>query len=616
MLQINQLCLQRKRKLLFDKANVTIFHKQKVGLTGANGCGKSTLFDLILGQLQADDGEINFPTDLAIAHLAQETPALDTLAIDYVIDGDKQLRQLQAQLVEAETQGNDAKVLRLHEELAHIDAHTAISRAAALLSGLGFAHDEHTKAVKSFSGGWRMRLNLAQCLMARSDLLLLDEPTNHLDLDTILWLEKWMKNYPGTLIVISHDRDFLDNTVDHIIHVEKQAINLYKGNYSAFEKLRAEALSHQQALYERQQQQIKHMMSYVERFRYKASKAKQAQSRLKAIERIDVLSQAQLDSPFHFEFKAPQRCSPPLVKLSDVRLAYGEETILDAVNLQLLPESRIGLLGPNGAGKSTLIKGLIGQIKISKGERFQATNNLKIAHYAQHQLEQLVASQSPIQHIQQLSPKAREQEIRDHLGGFNFKGDMATHSIEHFSGGEKSRPVLALLVWQKPNLLLLDEPTNHLDLTMRSALELALQSYQGALIVISHDRHFLRSCVDEFYLVANHKVQAFNGDLDDYKQWLTQYKRNQSAGGDLSTVEKAPPQDHKARRAQQNRLKKLEQLIHDYTEKKKSIEQELARDELYEESKKEVLAQLLQQQTTLEKQLLACEEEWFTLSEE
>ncbi|MBP7663956.1 MAG: ATP-binding cassette domain-containing protein, partial [Shewanella sp.] len=472
MISINQAQLIRGSKTLLDETSLTIYPGHKVGLVGANGTGKSSLLALILGHLSLDKGEFSLPSGWQIATVAQETPALDVSALEYVIDGDNEYRQLEALLHKAQEENDGNAIALLHGKIDAIGGYAIHSRAGSLLAGLGFSEAEQSNPVKSFSGGWRMRLNLAQALLCRSDLLLLDEPTNHLDLDTMYWLEGWIKSYQGTLILISHDRDFIDEIVDEIVHVENQKLNFYKGNYSAFERIRAERMSQQQVAFERQQKERAHMQSFVDRFRYKASKAKQAQSRLKALERMTELLPSQADSPFYMEFRAPEALPNPLIKMEQVAIGYSDKPILSKVHLNLVPGARIGLLGRNGAGKSTLIKLLSGQLSPMTG-LYEPNPGVNIGYFAQHQIEFLRLDDTPMQHLVRLAPNAREQELRNFLGGFGFNGDMALSPVRPFSGGEKARLVLALLVWQRPNLLLLDEPTNHLDLEMRHALTMA-----------------------------------------------------------------------------------------------------------------------------------------------
>ncbi|MFO7592753.1 MAG: ATP-binding cassette domain-containing protein, partial [Pseudomonadota bacterium] len=516
MIRFNALSLRRGPRLLFADACLTINPGQKVGITGANGCGKSSLFALIRNELHADSGELSLPPDWVIAHVAQETPATERSAIDYVLDGDAELRQLEQQLRDAEADNDGHLLGELHARMENIGGYTAHARAARLLDGLGFTGEQIEQPVRAFSGGWRMRLNLAQALMCRSDLLLLDEPTNHLDLDAVIWLQEWLAQYPGTLLLISHDRDFLDEVANTILHIEQQRLTLYTGNYSAFEQMRAEKLALQQSAYEKQQKEIQHIESFVNRFRAKATKAKQAQSRLKSLERMERIAPAHVDSPFHFSFLPPHKLPTPLLTLDRVDVGYGGQAIVHGANLSLQPGDRIGLLGHNGAGKSTLIKHIAGELEPIAGEIITA-RELRIGYFAQHQLEQLDPEASPVQHLQRIDPKASEQSLRDYIGGFGFSNDMALSPVAPFSGGEKSRLVLAMLVYQRPNLLLLDEPTNHLDLEMRHAMAMALQEYQGALVVVSHDRHLLRSVTDTLYLVHDGQVKEFDGDLEDYR---------------------------------------------------------------------------------------------------
>ena len=534
MLQITQLNLQLGNKVLFENASATIFPGHKIGIVGANGCGKSTLFNLIRGELTNDGGDISFPKGWQLAWVKQETPGLERSALDYVIDGHHIYRDLQAKLEKAEQADDGHQIAQLHHELDAINAYTIPARAGELLNGLGFDTEAQQRSVSSFSGGWRMRLNLAQALMIDSDCLLLDEPTNHLDLDAVIWLEKWLKRYEGTILLISHDRDFIDNICQGILHVENQSLNSYTGNYSTFEIQRAEKLAQQQATFEKQQQEIKHIQSFIDRFKAKASKAKQAQSRVKMLERMEKIAPAHVDSQFHFEFLPATNIPNPIIKMDQVSAGYGDLEILSKIRLNLVPGSRIGLLGRNGAGKSTLIKTLAKSIPPLSGD-FEYSKHLRIGYFAQHQLDTLTKGQSPLQHLMLLDDTLLEQAARDYLGGFGFNGDQALDIIDNFSGGEKARLVLALLVYQKPNLLLLDEPTNHLDIEMRQALALALQGFEGAMILIAHDRHLLKSTCDDLYLVDAGQVAPFNGDLDDYHNWLLDQERqaNQADSKDI-----------------------------------------------------------------------------------
>lgn len=626
MIQLNQLSLQRGTLRLLDKAQLTIHANQKVGIIGANGVGKSSLFKLIMGQLQPDEGDLLLPSNLTISHMAQEVADSDRKALDYILDGDHRLRRIQQQLAEAEQRDNHHHIGNLHAELDAIDGYSAESRAHLLLNGLGFITADAERPVKTFSGGWRIRLNLAQALMCHSDILLLDEPTNHLDLDATIWLEQWLRSYPGTLLLISHDRDFLDAVTSHIVHMHQQKTDLYKGSYSDFEKRRAERLSQQQSMFEKQQTRIAEIENFVRRFKAKATKAKQAQSRVKELERMELLAPAHVDSPFNFSFQASDKISFPLLSLDKADLGY-DQTILSQVGLTLSPGDRIGLLGPNGAGKSTLIKSLTADLNLLKGDR-KSGEHLKIGYFAQHQLEALDLEASPTLHIKRLSPKATDQEIRNYLGSFDFNGDRALEPVKLFSGGEKARVALALIAWQKPNLLLMDEPTNHLDLEVRHALTLALQSFEGALILVSHDRHLLRNTVDQFLLVANGKAELFKGDMDDYQQWLASQRREQNQpqqiereNRSLSAADKKEQKRLAAeRRAQLRPLKKaiekLETAQEKLTQQQQEIETQLSDHSIYDEANKERLKQLLQQQAETQQQAEEVEMDWLEKMEQ
>lgn len=615
MITLRNLSLQRGNKFLLDKANLTIHAGQKVGIIGANGCGKTSLLTLLRGLLSPDSGDLEIPTQWQIAHVAQETPALEQPAIEFVLDGDRHLREIESALA---TEQTGLRTAELHAQLEAIDGYTAKARAAQLLDGLGFVPQQIDHPVKTFSGGWRMRLNLAQALMARSDLLLLDEPTNHLDLDAVFWFEQWLKSYPGTLLLISHDRDFLDNTVTHIVHFEGQKIDSYTGNYSDFERQRAEKLAQQQAAYTKQQQEIEHIQKFVDRFRAKASKAKQAQSRLKALERMEAIAPAHIDSPFHFQFPRPDKLPGILIDLEKMAIGYQQQPVLEKINLTINTGDRIGLLGPNGAGKSTLIKLLAGQLTPLSGQ-WQRHEGLKIGYFAQHQLEQLNPQANPLQHLQQIDSLTAEQTLRNFLGGFGFPGDMALQAVAPFSGGEKARLALALIIYQKPNLLLLDEPTNHLDLEMRHALTQALQAYQGALMIVSHDRHLLRTTTDELWLVAQQRVQSFSGDLNDYRQWLLTQRSQQKKSTTATTSPNRQQQkrqqaaQREKRRPLQNKLKQLEQDLAKLTTDKQNLEMQLAEPAIYEDKQK--VAEFIQQQSTLTTQLQQTEEKWLEVME-
>ena len=629
MIELIQLSLQRGKNQLLQQVDLRLHVGYKVGLIGANGSGKSSLFQMLLGKLEADAGDLRLPSQWRIAHMAQEAHALDRNAVDYVLDGDSELREVQQELALAEQQVDALHVGELHAKLAAIDGYSADARARQLLHGLGFHESEIDRPVAEFSGGWRIRLNLAQALMSRSDLLLLDEPTNHLDLDATLWLEQWLKTHEGTLILISHDRDFLDRVVGHIVHLDQQKLTLYKGNYSAFELLRAEKLSHQKAAFEKQQVRIGEIENFVRRFKAKATKAKQAQSRLKELERMERIAPAHVDSPFSFSFQCTRKMSSPLLVLDKAKLGYPSKPIIDECTLHLLPEMRIGLLGANGAGKSTLIKSLMADIELLGGER-RTGENLRVGYFAQHQLEALDLEASPLLHLQRQAPEASEQSVRDYLGGFGFRGDDCLDPVKLFSGGEKARLALALIAWQEPNLLLMDEPTNHLDLEVRHALTMALQTFPGALILVSHDRHLLRNCVDDFLLVSDGKVTPFDGDLNDYARWLTESAGNrivddepvntEPAGGESSQDRKERKRLEAAKRQQlaplRKRVEKLEQLLERQSVELEQFNEQLADAAIYEEQNKLQLKQLLQKQAALQQLSGDTEEQWLASVEE
>ncbi|CAI8949377.1 ATP-binding cassette domain-containing protein [Pseudomonas zeae] len=618
MIRLQNLTLQRGPQRLLEDAELTLHAGHKAGLIGANGAGKSSLFALIRGELHPDSGDCFLPADWRIAHMRQEIETLERLAVDYVLDGDLRLREVQRDLAAAEAAHDGAAQARLHSELDSADGYTADARARKLLAGLGFTNEQMDRQVGDFSGGWRMRLNLAQALMCPSDLLLLDEPTNHLDLDAIIWLEEWLKSYPGTLLLISHDRDFLDEVVDHVAHVDQRKITLYRGGYTAFERARAERLAQQQQAYEKQQAQRAHMESYIARFKAQATKARQAQSRIKALERMEELSAAHVDSPFDFVFRESTKISSPLIDLSDARLGYGDKTILEKVKLQLTPGARIGLLGPNGAGKSTLIKNLAGELSPIAG-RLTRGENTVVGYFAQHQLDSLDSKASPLLHLQRLAPTEREQTLRDFLGGFDFRGARIDEPVLNFSGGEKARLALALIAWERPNLLLLDEPTNHLDLEMRLALTMALQEFSGAVLVVSHDRHLLKSTTDNFYLVADGKVEEFDGDLEDYARWLVEYRQRNAPVSNTpvnpdKTDKKAQRQAAAALRQQlaphKREADKLEAELGKLHEKLAKVDASLGDSDIYEPARKNELRDLLAEQAKLKVREGELEEAW------
>ena len=626
MIVFSSLQIRRGVRVLLDNATATINPGQKVGLVGKNGCGKSTLLSLLKNEISADGGNFTYPGNWQLAWVNQETPALSVPAMDYVIDGDREYRKLEAELNAANERNDGHAIATVHGKLDAIDAWTIRSRASTLLHGLGFSNEQLERPVSDFSGGWRMRLNLAQALICRSDLLLLDEPTNHLDLDAVIWLEKWLKSYQGTLILISHDRDFLDPVVDKIIHIEQESMFEYTGNYSSFERQRAVRLSQQQAMYESQQQRVAHLQSFVDRFKAKASKAKQAQSRIKMLERMEMIAPAHVDNPFHFSFRAPESLPNPLLKMEKVSAGYGDRIILDSIKLNLVPGSRIGLLGRNGAGKSTLIKLLAGELAPVRGD-IGLAKGIKLGYFAQHQLEYLRADESPLQHLARLAPQEMEQKLRDYLGGFGFQGDKVTENTGRFSGGEKARLVLALIVWQRPNLLLLDEPTNHLDLDMRQALTEALIEFEGALVVVSHDRHLLRSTTDDLYRVHDSKVEPFDGDLEDYQQWLSdvQKQESQPAEGAKDNANSAQARKDQKRRDAELRtqtqplrkeITRLEKEMEKLNATLEAVEEKLGDSGLYDQSRKAELTECLQIQAKTKSSLEECEMAWLDAQEQ
>lgn len=640
MIFFSNLTLKRSQSVLLDNASATINPKQKVGLVGKNGCGKSSLFALLKNEISAEGGDVVYPANWTLSWVNQETPALETPALDYVIEGDRLYCRLQRELAQANEADDGDAIARLHAQLDTIGAWTIQSRAAALLHGLGFSQDELQRPVKSFSGGWRMRLNLAQALLCPSDLLLLDEPTNHLDLDTVIWLERWLIQYQGTLILISHDRDFLDPIVNKILHIEHQQLYEYSGDYSSFEIQRAEKLAQQTALYRQQQQKINHLQKYIDRFKAKATKAKQAQSRVKALEKMELIAPAYVDSPFTFEFREPRSLPNPLVMIEKAGAGYklhqqeGESAventveILQKIKLNLVPGSRIGLLGKNGAGKSTLIKLLAGELSALSGT-VQLAKGVQLGYFAQHQLDTLRAEESALWHLQKIAPQQTEQELRNYLGSFAFHGDKVKQAVESFSGGEKARLVLALIVWQRPNLLLLDEPTNHLDLDMRQALTEALVDYQGSLVVVSHDRYLLRSTVDEFYLVHDKRVEEFRGDLEDYAKWLNEmnsrldeHKQNVKPQNDNenSAQQRKEQKRREAELRQQSaplrkKIAEYEKQMEKLSAQLARIEHQLADSELYDVKNKEKLTALLSEQAQDKKALEEIEAEWLNAQE-
>ena len=617
MIILKDISLRRGTKILLQSANVTIQPGQRLALIGANGCGKSSLFSLLMGDLGADQGEIEGMNNLRLSHMAQEVMATDKPCGEYVLRGDSKLAGLRDKLQQLESEGNFSEAARVHSALENIDGYSAERRVERLLQGLGFAEDASSRPVNDFSGGWRIRLNLARALMTPSDMLLLDEPTNHLDLDATIWLQQWLRQYPGTLVMVSHDRDFIDATCQRILHIEHQQLNAYTGNYSGFELQRAERLANQQATFEKQQRRVGEIHDFVRRFRYKATKAKQAQSRLKELERMELVAPAHIDSPFDFSFPPPLKSSDPLLSLSLASLGYGDTAILSRVDIQLRPGSRCGLLGKNGAGKSTLLKSLVGELPLLAGERVTG-EHCDIGYFDQQQLETLDLQASPALHLQRLNPKAREQEILNFLGGFNFRGDAATSEIAPFSGGEKARLALAMVVWQRPNLLVLDEPTNHLDLEMRHAMEIALQTYEGAVILVSHDRHMLRNTVDELLLVHDGVVEEYREDLEAYEKWIISSYKAPSQQSAVAGIDNSRKEKRQQAAANRDKRRPLQRLIAKTEKQMAAAESELQEmqavlsdSDLYSEARKGELADLVKREGELKVQAEQLEEAWF-----
>jgi ATP-binding cassette subfamily F protein 3 len=617
MIRFSNLTLARGAKVLLEAADATLNPGDRIGLIGANGSGKSSLFSLLRGELHADKGDADFPPNWRIAHVAQETPALDRPAVEYAIDGDTTLRRLEQELAEAEHANDGHRIGEIHARLADADAYTVRSRAERLLVGLGFRQEELMQPVSGFSGGWRMRLNLAQALMCPSDLLLLDEPTNHLDLDAILWVEEWLKRYAGTLIVISHDRDFLDGLVTTILHIDQRKLRRYAGNYSAFEEQRAQAVVLAESQRARQERERAHLQSFIDRFKAKATKARQAQSRMKMLARMEDLAPLHAAAPFSFEFRDPLRAPDPLLVLDGVAAGYGEKTVLSGIDFSLQSGERYGLLGVNGAGKSTFIKTIAGTLAPLAGT---ATFNkgLAVGYFAQHQLEMLDDAASPLLHLQRMAPSSgnapREQDLRNYLGMFNFPGDMALGPIADFSGGEKARLALALIVWQRPNLLLLDEPTNHLDLETREALTVALAQFEGTLVLVSHDRHLLRATTEQFLIVADGRLAPFDGDLDDYRDWLLNSKREKApVPPRAAPVRRAAAPNPPPTPASKNlraRIKRLEEMIGRLQAKKAELEARLGDAELYLPGSGDALRNAQFDQASVARELEQLEAEW------
>ena len=618
MLSFTNLALRRGPNLLFEDASFVIHRDKKVGLIGANGAGKTSLFKMITGELDVEEGYLDYPHDLRISYLAQEVPGTNEVAVQYVLEGDKQLIKIQQKIKSAEDNERFEELGELHEIFNSMDGHSATAKAEQLMIGLGFSQEDLQKTVKDFSGGWRVRLNLARTLMQPSDLLLLDEPTNHLDLDAIVWLADWIKSFKGALILISHDREFLDECVNTIAHIHRQAIELYTGNYSQFEEVKALRLAEQAATFKKQQREIAHMQDFVRRFKAKATKARQAQSRVKALERMEIIAPAHVDSPFHFTIPQADKISDPLLTLDDATLGYSAP-VLEKINLSLHPGDRIGLLGPNGAGKSTLMKSLVASIPLMDGHRFEGAN-LKIGYFSQHQVDDLDLSKTAYQCIHQLDPEKTEQQVRTYLGGYDFKNDKVKDPIKLFSGGEKARLALAIIAYQQPNLLLMDEPTNHLDMEMRQALTMALQSFGGAILLISHDRHLLANNVDQFLLVENGSILEFDGDLNDYSLRILKNLNKSHASKSTTTKESTPGAQSQL---DQKKIKQLKNEIHAAEKRLKRLQEKIAgvegilqSPETYDGDFQDDLHDLIRNQTELKTEIEEVEQTWLNLNEQ
>ena len=625
MISLRQVTLRRGTEKLIEGLDLRIPAGQRMGIVGRNGTGKSSLFALLLGELSPDTGDVDVPANLDIATVRQEAPAGRQAALDFVLDGDTELRAIQNRLEAAEAEGDGLALAELHGRMAEIDGYAAHARAARLLHGLGFSPETHGAPIDAFSGGWRMRLNLAAALMRRCDVLLLDEPTNHLDLDAVLWLQGYLASHPATLLIISHDRDFLDGVTSHTLHLEHGRATLYNGNYSAFEKMRAEAKLQQQAAFEAQQKRVAELQAFVDRFRAKATKARQAQSKLKQIERMETVEAAHWDTPFSFRFLTPDRLPETLVRVDNAAIGYDDTPLVAGIKLRIVPGDRIAVLGRNGAGKSTVMKMLAGELAPMAGE-VQLDRYLNIGYFAQHQLEQLDDAASAATHLQRADPKASEQHIRDFLGGFDFRGDKALDPIGPFSGGEKARLALALVVHEKPNLLLLDEPTNHLDLDMRHALEIALQNYDGAVVLVAHDRHLIDATCEQLWRVDDGHMAPFDGDLNEYAKWLVNQRSNTEgetapaaagkAGGGSSDSGRSR-RDAAAQRSREkpmrNAMKQAEREMSTLEEKLAALDKELAKPSVY--SSRTEAARLSQEQGRLRKQLEAAEAQWMENAE-
>jgi len=633
LLRIGDITLRRGVRVLFEHASLNVHPGQKVGLVGANGSGKSSLVALVRGELHADAGEVDVPPRWVLSHVAQETPAVERAALEFVIDGDAELRAVEEAIASAEEAAHHPdplpsepghageRLAELHARYGEIGGYQARARAQTLLAGLGFSEEDQALAVAQFSGGWRMRLNLARALMCRADLLLLDEPTNHLDLDAVLWLEDWLKAFPGAVILITHDREFLDAVAGTIVHVEGMRLNAYAGNYSAFEVQRAARLAEQQAAFERQQRTVAHLEAFITRFRAKATKARQAQSRLRALERMERIAAAHVDTPFSFSFRPAPESPRQLFAFEAAAVGYPERTVLSGIDWAVLPGESIGLLGPNGAGKSTLLRSLAGELPLASGELHRAPA-LRIGYFAQHQVDQLRLDESVLWHFARIATGEREQSLRDFLGGFDFRGDQVTQPVASLSGGEKARLALALIVWQRPNLLLLDEPTNHLDIDMREALAEALTDFDGALVLVAHDRHLLASATDQWMLVADGAVRPFDGDLDDYKEWAREHRAGKQSRGAVESTTGVSRRDERRaaatarqrlsdlRKPYEKRLAAIESELAPLTKEAAEAESWLASPQAYEEGERERLQAVLKRRGEVAARIAALEDDW------
>ena len=626
MLRLANITLRRGARILLKDASATVFPGHRVGLVGANGAGKSSLFALVLGELHQDAGELELPARWVISHVAQELIDVERDALDFVMDGDTELREVEGAIRQAEAAHEEGeRAALLHARYDEIGGYAARSRAQALMSGLGFGPEAEARPVASFSGGWRMRLNLARALMCRSDLLLLDEPTNHLDLDAVLWLEDWLRAYPGALLLITHDREFLDSVVGTIVHVDSQKLTTYAGNYSAFERQRAERLAQQQAAHEKQQRTRAHLQAFIDRFRAKATKARQAQSRIKALEKLEDIAEAHVDSPFTFAFRDPPVKPKLLFRVAEADVGYGGKAVVSGIEWSVYIGEAIGLLGPNGAGKSTLLKTIVGDLAPVSGTIIRSPD-LRIGYFAQHQVEKLRLEESALWHVARLAPGVREQELRDFLGGFDFRGDQVFQRVADFSGGEKARLALALIVWERPNLLVLDEPTNHLDIEMREALAQALQDFEGTLIVVAHDRHLLEAATDQWWLVADGRVAPFDGGLDDYREWSRQYRvRGTKAGDGGGSVDRKAQKRAEAEVRQklaeakkpfEKRIAGIERELAVLLPEKESLDAWLASGEAYGDGMRAELAERSRRHGEVAARIAQLEEDWLWASAE